>query len=437
MDNSQNSAAEEFADVPVPLDKRYGVWSMGLLWVTMVTGFPAVIIGFEWSKAGYSLPQVMAGATISSVLLVGYAIAAGYTGAKSGLSFPTLCRRIFGVGFSRIISLGQSFLFFLWYSVLAVFVASELNELVLPNFPIPFMAGIAALLMALNNVFGFKGVANFARYLAAPLLILWVLAIFGKSATALSFAQAMAPAHTGFLESLSGISAFILGYAIWGNEADIWRYGKPRLVSTAVPLIVSVILGEMISPVAGWMVAHLVPPASALVPAAATTSYSFGTQSALAAVVLTVAYFATADSNMYGGINAVENVVRVPRRKLMLFLVVITAAASIVLSSCANAFEFMANLNSVMLPCVSLIIATEYWIIRRGNFTESGADAQLRTPGIIALISGWIVGVLTSGTVPSLSCLHFGIWPLYSWIASISLYYALRKRSGYLSINRP
>ena len=40
---------------PVPLTERRGPLTMGLLWISMVTGFSAVLMGFEWCKLGFTL----------------------------------------------------------------------------------------------------------------------------------------------------------------------------------------------------------------------------------------------------------------------------------------------------------------------------------------------------------------------------------------------
>lgn len=433
----------EFVDCAVPIGKRYGPWSMGLLWLTMVTGFPPVIIGFEWSKAGYSLWHVLAGAGLSCVILLVYTVAASYVGARTGLNFPLLCRVLFGKRFSQIISLLQSVLFFLWYSLIAVFVAMELNELVCPNIPIAAIAFFAAVVMSANNIFGFAGVANFARFLAAPLLALWICGLFLKCCLLLPPAMVMAPAQAPFLVSLSGVSSFIIGYAVWGNEPDFWRFGKPNLSATALPLLVAVMLGQIISPVAGWMVAHL---ARAQAAAAATTSYSFGPHPLLAAAILTIAYFATADANMYGGINAVQNFVSMPRRKLVFILVIVTAFAAAFLANCANAFQVLANLNSVLLPCVTVIIVTEVFIVGRWQqvLPKSAApefalqeSAHLiagapnlskasQFSAIFVLLFAWSVGVVSSGVIPGTQSLRFGIWPLYAWLTAALTHLALR-----------
>lgn len=174
MDKGDQSVREDFAACAVPLDRRYSPFSMGLLWITMVSGFPSVLVGYQWHKAGFSLVQVIAGAFVSCVILLVYALSASHLGAATGLNFALLTRSVFGRLGSQIISALQTFLFLVWYAMIAGFVAIELKGL----FDLPVstqcIAALAAIFMAANNLFGFAGVANFAKFFAAPVLIFWI-----------------------------------------------------------------------------------------------------------------------------------------------------------------------------------------------------------------------------------------------------------------------
>ena len=54
-----------------------------------------------------------------------------------------------------------------------MFLAEGLKGLYHFNIPTMWLAAALALTMSVNNMFGFSGIANFARYFAAPVLILW------------------------------------------------------------------------------------------------------------------------------------------------------------------------------------------------------------------------------------------------------------------------
>ena len=80
-----------------------------------------------------------------------------------------------------------------------------------------------------NNLFGFTGITAFARYLVAPLMIVWVLYLVIKGLTDIpSHTLTTNPPVAIPLSFLGGIGVAI-GAVMWGNEPDTWRYGQPRL----------------------------------------------------------------------------------------------------------------------------------------------------------------------------------------------------------------
>ena len=52
----------------------------------------------------------------------------------------------------------------IWYALIAVFVADEITGLFPNTYAAPAVAAVAAVAMAVNNLFGFVGVANFAGF---------------------------------------------------------------------------------------------------------------------------------------------------------------------------------------------------------------------------------------------------------------------------------
>ncbi len=166
--NSPPQDAQDHATEIVPNLERRGPFTMGLLWVTMVTAFPCVLIGFEWYRDGITLPQVLTCSTISCLLLLVYQAAAAYLGSKSGQTFGLLSRQVFGRWGSSLCSFNLLWIFTLYYALFALMLADAFKGLFHLNFPTPVIAAGLAILMAFNNFFGFSGIANFARYFAAP-----------------------------------------------------------------------------------------------------------------------------------------------------------------------------------------------------------------------------------------------------------------------------
>lgn len=436
-----SSVRDDFALEPVPLDKRYSPLSMGLLWITMVSGFPSVLIGFTWHQLGFSLVQVISGAFVSCIILLAYVLSASHLGAATGLNFALLTRAVFGLRGSQLISLLQTFLFLIWYALVAGFVAVEINGLYAGAGSVQFLAFVAAILMAANNLFGFAGVANFAKFVAAPVLICWIFSLFFKTSAMAPASLWTEPASASFLHSLSVISSFVIGYSVWGNEPDFWRYAKPRWGTTAPPLIVSILIGQIIFPVSGFMLSHLITVADMSTATGAVSEFCFGKAPLFAAIVLTASYFAAGDANLYGSINSIENLYNFPRRKLVMSMMLFTAVVAIALTYWGRAFEVLSSFNSILLPCVTVILITEYVFLTRDIKTRERAAqilfARTKTagfvaPAMVALTTGWCVGFATSGVFPlrvfpASELLHVGVWPLYAWTISSLVYMLLRK----------
>ncbi len=365
MDKGDQSVRDDFATRAVPLNRRYSPLSMGLLWITMVSGFPSVLVGFEWHKAGFSLTQVISGAFVSCVILLAYVLCASHLGAATGLNFAILTRSVFGKRGSQLISAIQTFLFLVWYAMIAGFVAVELKGLFVIPCSVQIVAALAAILMAANNLFGFAGVANFAKFFAAPVLIFWIFSLCVKTSMLTPSSVWAEPGTGSFASCLSVMSSFVIGYSVWGNEPDFWRFAKPNLFTTVAPLVVAILVGQIVFPVSGWMLSRLVHVADMSTATGAVTGFSFGDAALLAATVLTASYFAAGDANLYGSINSIENLFKFERIKLVLSMMAFTALVAVVLTYYGKAFEILSSFNSIVLPCVTIILIGEYFLIRR------------------------------------------------------------------------
>ena len=416
----------------VPLSERRDPLTMGLLWITMVTGFPSVLIGFQWFGAGLTLPQVIASAAGSCALLMLYCIPACMVGARSGLTYALLSRKVFGGWGSRFVSFNLFWISMSWYGLTAIFLAEGLRGIYHLNVSTTAMAVGMAILMTFNNFFGFSGVANFARYVAGPILVAWVGYTFIKAGIACPASVWSATPIVPAGQALTVVSSFIIGYSVWGNEADYWRYGKPTVRGVAIPLVVSLSIGQLLFPVTGWMMARM----SGITNYAAATElmnkFAFGGISFVAAAVLFVTYLAINDSMLYGAINAWQNIRATARRKVVLCVAMIGSGSAALLSMTPKSFEAIASLSSVVLPCATIIIVMEHVISRSGksNDIEDGQSVvpafdqlpAFRFPAFFALIAGCLIGLLTSGVVPGTETWHFGIPALQSWLTCIICY---------------
>ncbi|MGH9549939.1 MAG: hypothetical protein ACRD3W_11220, partial [Terriglobales bacterium] len=241
-------------------------------------------------------------------------------------------------------------------------------------------------------------------------------------------------AHTGYAPALTTVSAFVIGYGAWGNEADYWRYSRTKLSQIVIPLAVSIGIGQIVFPLTGWILAHLTGITDYAAASALMTRYAFGGASWIAAVVLVVTYFALNDANLYAAINGIENLRQYPRKRLTLLLTIAGAIVAAVLSRWSNSFEAVASMSSTVLPCATVIMLAEWYIISRiegtrPDFSRIPSLAELpfvRWSAVVALLAGSTVGVVTAGFIPGLERFHLGVCALQSWLSSFVVYMSWR-----------
>jgi purine-cytosine permease-like protein len=424
----KSAEEDSFIERPVPLQKRYGTFSMGLLWVTMMTTFPTCLLGFEWYRQGFTFSQVLTAILVGASIVFCYTSVAAYMGAITGLNYALLAKHVFGRIGSKVVCAAWSTLFFLWYAYMSGSMAVALKGLIAIPLSVPVLSVIMAILMSFNNIFGFKGVTNFARYLGAPCIIMWISYTFCKASIAIPPAIFVEHGKQTLEAAFTTITPLIVGACLWGNEPDFWRFAKPQKLGTVVPIMISVVIGEVLFPLTAWMVAYLGHVSDTSAALGFLNSYTFGTNGLLAAAMLVISYFAVNDGNMYGAINGFENLFHSRRGPLIIPMILLSCLLTLVLVNRSDALDICATFNAFLLPCVSIIIGIEYFFFR-SILHRVGEDAEFKAvswTAITALAVAWCVGIFTSGNVPHTEALHFGIWPLFAWFAAALVYIPLR-----------
>jgi purine-cytosine permease-like protein len=328
-----------------------------------------------------------------------------------------------------------------WYAIDSVLCADALKGLFHINWPVPLFAACLSMLMAVNNFFGFQGVANFARYFAAPLLVLWVGYTFCKVVPTvpldvLTASSVSGHAPVSFMSALTLVSSFVIGFAVWGNEPDYWRYSKPNKKFVVYSLIAALLVGEVIFPATGWMVARLSGITDYITATNYMNVYSFGGVALFAALVLIANYCAANDSNMYGMINALENLKRLPHKVAVIILAGASSAfaAWLAQAGSSRSLESIASLNCVIIPVMTVIMIIEEFVIKpRFNLPDNRSVVvpmnelpAIRWPAFIASHLGLLVGICTAGVIPGLESLFVGVCSVQSWLVAAVAYYVMR-----------
>jgi purine-cytosine permease-like protein len=394
----------------VPLNRRRPLWHFAGLWFTFQSGFSFLFIGFTLHDAGYGLLATFGIALLAAAIYTVYGAYAAYLGSRSGQTHSLLSRSILGRTGSVLVCLFLILGPIGWVGFQANLLAQIWQGLVGWN-AVAAIGIVMAVLMIFNNIFGFTGISAIARYIIAPLTLLWVVYLVIKGFTqgsAFINATPKAVAPLGFWVALDTV----LGFAIWGNEPDLFRYGKPKFWWPIPAYAFGFIFGLVLFGVGGWMVAQVSDNPSFGPAVHAATVFSLFSLTWLAWILAFAGQVAINDGNYYEAINAIQNLIGGWRRWRRLYTCLIAAAlgglaAWIVPYVLTNGFLKLAAFQAITLPCATIIMATDHFLIPRlfsvsrpltkvPSWTET---ALINWPGVIALVVSVAFGAYASGLI--------------------------------------
>lgn len=427
----------------VPLSERRSLYHFTALWATLAAGFTYLFLGFQYHGSGYSLAKTFAAGLLAGLCYLAYALPASYLGSRTGQTHALLTRSIFGLVGSVIVSL-------LLIGVAAGWTAwawTLLGTMYDGLFSWGHLALIGVILAVVgifNNLFGFTGITAWARYLVAPLMILWVLYLVIKGFAQVPHLGGTPPvAPDGFpLPFLLGLATGI-GSVMWGNEPDTWRYGKPRFWWPLLPYAVALAIGMVLFVVGGWMMAEQANAGAFEFGRGyrATVEFSLFGALWLGFVIATVLQIAINDGNYYEMVNAGQNLlgqIRGWKRWYTCLLVVIPVAFLTWWfvhdqHITANFFK-VAGWSSIALPCATVVMCVDQFLLPRLLGVERPVRRipEWRNTGlanwaaIIAVLAALAFGAyglqLFPGQKPPP---NLGLVPVESWVGAGVLYVLL------------
>jgi purine-cytosine permease-like protein len=423
----------------VPLDRRRPMWHFMGLWTTFVAGFSYMFLGFEIHDGGHGLASTIGITIFGYGLYVAYALLGSYLGSRTGQTHALLTRSVFGVGGSWIVSA------FVLVAPLG-WVAFQANLLVTlwDGFygwgHVFTLTLLLAGVMILNNLLGFTGISVFARYLVTPVLILWCVYLVLKVFITDGGNLGGTPKGSGLPFWVAVVA--VIGFSMWGNEPDFWRYGKPRF-SWPLPTYLFAALWFVLFTMAGWMMAELSRTSDSAAIFRYTVHYSLFGAFGLAWIVATISQFAINDGNYYESVNAGQNLIGGWRRWRRPFTCLIVAGGGVIAADLVN-FHFIngwfkvASFLAITVPCATVIMAVDHFLLPRmfgigrplthvPSWQEAGA---INLPAVIALLAAVFFGVTGTASWPhgwiySAAPNSWGPVPLEAWVIAGALYIAL------------
>jgi purine-cytosine permease-like protein len=421
----------------VPLTTRRPIWHFAGLWTTFTAGFGFLFLGFELHE-GHSLAEVVGITALGFGCYVAYAMFAAYLGSRTGQTHCLLTRSIFGRGGSWIVSAFVLIAPLGWVGFQAGLMVQIWDGLYGWGhvFALTLLCGG---FMIVNNLFGFTGISAFARYVVAPMIILWILYLVIKVLLADPETLQAHPAGSGLPYWLAVTS--VIGFAVWGNEPDVFRYGKPRFWW---PLGSFVFAGFwfVLFTAGGWMTAQLADSADFGAQVRFITGYSLFGAFWLAWILATVSQFAINDGNFYESINAGQNLFGANRRWRRLYTCLMVAVGGVAAAWLVN-FHFLngwftvAGFLAITVPSSTVIMAVDHFLLPRlfkisrpltevPSWSEAGA---VNVPGVVALLASVAFGVIGLADVPggliySTPPTNWGPVPVEAWALAGVLYLA-------------
>ncbi len=430
----------------VPAEQRDRPLKMTLLWVTFQASVSGMYTGFLARSGGMSLGNLLIACVIGAAVMTGYGLLAGGVGTVTGQPHSVLARGVLGRSGSGLASLLLIVTGMGWYGFQAVFLAQLYNGL-LGLTGLGFFCALFALVMITNNLVGFASVSAYARMVAAPVLLVWgaytIVKALVQAPPDLFAAPHLAGSHLAGSQGILLTAELLIGVAMFGNEPDIFRYARRDRGFNIVPLGFGYALGMGVFTVAGYLMAELSSASSLPATMRFFTHFSLFGLTALAVIVFTINLVALNDANLYEAVNAVQNFLRGRHRALtVVALGVVGAVVAVFMersSSLQNNFFIVANMCAVFLPCATLVMAVDVFLLRRVSGLsrkpdEDGAPRAVvswaqaspgNVAGIVAILAGLAVGAVTGGLIPGTAgfgTTNTGIPAVEAWATAIGLY---------------
>ena len=292
---------------------------------------------------------------------------------------------------------------------------------------------LLAAIMVFNNLFGFIGISAYARYVVTPLLVLWIYFMIGKGVAV------NAHNFTSHLHHSVGLGFFpavgvVIGFCMWGNEPDVWRYGKPQFGWPASAYLFGLVFGLGACGIAGWLMADLAQSTDFSTIILFITHYSLFGVLALAFIISTIGQIAINDGNYYEAINALQNIVGDRWHRLV--SCAITAAVGalfgwLVNYVLANGFATISAFEAITVATATSIMCVDHFVLPRlfkisrpllrvPSWRETGV---VNIPAVMALLCAVVFGAFATGTMPGFSASRYwGLASLETWVLGVVLY---------------
>src|SRR5438034_3367819 len=435
----EQSVVADYTESVVPASARRSNFRMLLTFGSMQLVFGAVLVGYSARFEGLSLGSLMIAMAIAATTMTVYCIGSANVGAVVGQTHAVTTRGIFGTIGSAIVSLllvidGMGF-----YLFTVIFIIS-LGQALLGTLPaLSLLTAALALVMIVNNYFGFTGLQRFAQFVAVPVMVLWGIYAVIKTLTSVNGDVIANVPHPSPSTAILMTIGAMVGLSTWGNEPDVFRYARAGKASwwNLPTLAISYFLGAFLFPIMGYLVATVSNQSDFSASIRYFANFTVFGLAGLMMVILLVNQWAVQDGNLYIAINGAQNLLsRIPgwrREFTVVGLGLLAAALTFILPSLTQTFTYVTAIGSVTVPVASTIMAMDVFILPRLfglrrplHRVASWREVALGNwRAIVALVLGTGVGAYTADGIPGfhgLGTTYIGFPALQAWVTGAVAY---------------
>lgn len=438
----EESIEADYTEAVVPQSAKRTNFRMFLMFGSMQMVVGAVLVGYTARFQGLTLGQLALAMAVAASAMTIYCIGSANLGAVVGQTHAVTTRSIFGKSGSVLVSIllvidGMAF-----YLFTVLFVVS-LAEALLGTFPaVALVTAVLAVVMIVNNYFGFTGLQRFAQWVAMPVIIVWGVYATIRALTTVTGAALAAVPHAATSASFFIVVGAMVGLSTWGNEPDVFRYAKVGRKSWwNIPTVaISYFLGAFIFPIMGYLLATLSDKPGFADSIGYFADFTAFGLAGLMLVILIVNQWAIQDGNLYIAINGAQNMLSwIPgwrHEYTVVGLGLVAAGLTFILPSLTQTFTIVTGIGSVTVPVASTIMVMDVFVVprlfglRRPLFRVASWSevAMANIPAIVALVAGTGVGLYTAGLIPGTSgygTTYIGFPALQAWITGAIVYLVL------------